>query len=83
MVSSKLLALVFTSIVGVNILHWSIIEWTIIKLASKHAGNVLTQYNNREQAKVMNFFFKFVDIKWRLSVMVAVKFVCLCVCVCV
>lgn len=58
MVSSKLLALVFTSIalVGVNILHWSIIEWTIIKLASKHAGNVLTQYNNREQAKVMNFF---------------------------
>lgn len=83
MVSSKLLALVFTSIalVGVNILHWSIIEWTIIKLASKHAGNVLTQYNYREQAKVMNFFFNFVDIKWRLSVMVAVKFVCVCVCV--
>lgn len=83
MVSSKLLALVFTSIalVGVNILHWSIIEWTIIKLALKHAGNVLTQYNNREQAKVMNFFFNFVDIKWRLSVMVAVKFVCVCVCV--
>lgn len=83
MVSSKLLALVFTSIalVGVNILHWSIIEWTIIKLASKHAGNVLTQYNNREQAKVMNFFSNFVDIKWRLSVMVAVKFVCVCVCV--
>lgn len=76
MVSSKLLALLFTSIVGVNILHWSIIEWTIIKLASTHAGNVLKQYNNREQDKVMNLFFQICRHKMEIVTgMVAVKFV--------